>query len=76
MSFSAPSGPNAHKYKFTSRCLFETPTPSHLDPSPPSAARSIVEGRGGEIEKHLRDKRVVATESLEEEMEGVGERGG
>ena len=25
MSFSAPSGPNAHKYKFTSRCLFETP---------------------------------------------------
>ena len=25
MSFSAPSGPNAHNYKFTSRCLFETP---------------------------------------------------
>ena len=26
MSFSAPSEPNAHYYKFTCRCLYETPT--------------------------------------------------
>ena len=28
VSFSAPSEPNAHYYKFTCRCLYETPTSS------------------------------------------------
>ena len=30
MSFSAPSEPNAYYYKFTCRCLYETPTPREV----------------------------------------------